>query len=213
MRRRVKVISSMDESLLPPTQKGRWFELRALGIREFAGLRRDIERLDPFLLARYAKLLVVELRDVEGLSDETREHLLGAGADAWSGGASARNLPNGWRLVILNPTHGPSRTNATLMEEVSHVFLGHKPNRLAVMSKTADGKILYRDYNHAIEEAAYSVGAAALVPYSALKRSVLGGRAAQQIARHYNVSTKLVEYRIKVSRLWTDYKKAQGDGE
>ena len=180
-----------------------------MGIREFAGLRRDTEPLDPFSLARFAKLLVVELKEIEGLSEETREHLLGAGADAWSGGASARNLPNGWRLVILNPTHGPSRTNATLMEEVSHVFLGHKPNRLAVMSKTRNGQILYRDYNHAIEEAAYATGAAALVPYSALRRSVAAGRTAQQIARHFNVSTKLVEYRIKVSRLWTEYKQRQ----
>jgi hypothetical protein len=197
----------MDEALLPPTQKGRWYELRAMGLREFAGLRRDTEPLDPFLLARYAKLLVVEFQEfADQLSPETREHLLGAGAEAWSGGASSRNLPNGWRLVILNPTHGARRTNATLMEEVCHVFLGHKANRLAIMAKGRDGQVVSRDYNEAEEEAAYSTGAAALLPYSALKRSIARGRTSQQIARHYNVSRELVEYRIKVSRLWQEYK-------
>jgi hypothetical protein len=200
----------MDESLLPPTQKGRWYELRALGLREFAGLRRDSEPLDPFQLARYARLLVVEFREfADGLSPETRDHLLGAGAEAWSGGASSRTLPNGWRLVILNPTHGERRTNATLMEEVCHVFLGHKANRLAIMARDKKGKTVSRDYNQADEEAAYSVGAAALVPYSALKRSVEHGRTSTQIARHYNVSRDLVEYRIKVSRLWAEYKRKQ----
>ena len=43
----------------------------------------------------------------------------------WSGGACSRPLPNGWRIVILNPAHGIQRNRATLMEEISHVFLGH----------------------------------------------------------------------------------------
>ncbi|MEO6390807.1 MAG: ImmA/IrrE family metallo-endopeptidase [Pyrinomonadaceae bacterium] len=203
----------MDESLLPPTQKGRWYELRALGLREFAGLRRDTEPLDPFMLARYAKLLVAEFRDIEAsLSPETRAHLLGDGSEAWSGGASSKTLPNGWRLVILNPTHGPSRTHATLMEEVCHVFLGHKANRLAIMARDKQGQVVSRDFNDADEEAAYATGAAALVPYSALKRAIKQGRTSQQIARHFNVSNKLVAYRIKVSRLWAEYKRKQGMG-
>jgi Zn-dependent peptidase ImmA (M78 family) len=92
------------------------------------------------------------------------------------------------------------------MEEVSHVFLGHKPSRLAVETKNKDGRTIARDYNHDIEEEAYSTGAAALVPYTALKRFVEQGKTAAQIARHFNVSRALVEYRIKISRLWDAYK-------
>jgi hypothetical protein len=131
------------------------------------------------------------------------------------------------------------------MEEVSHVFLGHKPNRLAIVehgrnptvregaqnatkrkkqnaSKVAvdphpnplpkgEGtKILARDYNKSDEEAAYAIGSAALVPYAALRKLVLDGRTADQIARGFRVSRQLVEYRIKVTHLWSAYKSLSG---
>ena len=190
---------------LPPSQKGRKFEIQAQGLRQFAGLLRDDEPLDPFELARYANLLVVRLEDIEALSNESREHLLGIGKDAWSGGAASHKLPDGRKLIILNPTHGKNRHTATLMEEVSHVFLGHKPSRLAIETLDEDGKVNARDYNHSIEEEAYGTGAAALTPYSSLKRMVNEGKTIQQIAAHFRVSRALVEFRIKISRLWDDY--------
>ncbi len=197
----------MNTSILPPTQKGRQYEIRAIGLREFVGLRRDDERLDPFELARYAKLLVASFEQIEPfLTEETRAHLLGAGSDKWSGGACSQTLFDGKKLIILNPTHNENRQNATLMEEVCHVFLGHQPSRLAVEAVNKHGKPIARDYREADEEAAYSVGAAALVPYSALRRFVEQGKTSREIAKHFKVSRELVEYRMKVSRLWEDYK-------
>jgi hypothetical protein len=193
-----------------------------MGLREFAGVTED-QPLDPFALAGFARLLVIDFDSIEGLSPESREHLLGAAADEWSGGACSRPLPDGWRLVILNPVHGAQRNRATLMEEVAHVFLGHKPNRLAAIThdkssgpaaKTSNqpgGKLLARDYNQTDEEAAYAVGAAALVPYGSLRRLVMKGRSSREIARHFLVSRQLAEYRIKVTHLWADYKRAFGD--
>jgi hypothetical protein len=205
------IIRFVDEPLYPPTFKGRQYELRAQGLREFAGLRRDDEPLDPFALADYAKLMVVDFEKINGLSEETRAHLLGTGSNAWSGGTSARPLPNGWRLVILNPRHGAQRNNATLMEEVCHVFLGHKANRLHIVAEDKNGKTASRDYNEDDEEAAYAVGAAALVPFTALRRFVLKGQTSREIAQHFNVSRELIEYRIKVSRLWPEYKKRHAE--
>lgn len=196
----------MDTDQLPPTQKGRHHEVRALALREFAGLRFDDEPLDPFALARYAKLYVATFEQIEGLSEKTREHLLEVGKDKWSGGAASAKLPDGSRLIILNPTHGRNRHNATLMEEICHVFLGHKPSRLAVKNKNKEGKTIARDYNAEIEEEAYGTGAAALLPYTAIKRMADEGKTSAQIARHFNVSRALVEYRLKVSRLWDLYK-------
>jgi Zn-dependent peptidase ImmA (M78 family) len=121
--------------------------------------------------------------------------------------------------VILNPAHGPQRNRATLMEEVAHVFLGHKPNRLAaitgddqsrkspVEANQSRDRMLARDYNQTDEEAAYAVGAAALVPFGALRRQVMEGRNSREIARHFRVSRQLVEYRIKVTHLWPQYKR------
>ena len=163
--------------------------------------------------------MVVDLDQIEGLSPESRSHLLGKGSNEWSGGASSQPLPNGWRIVILNPGHGIQRNRATLMEEVAHVFLGHKPNRLAAIiddnqAGAADSttkrraRMLARDYNAADEEGAYAIGAAALVPYEALRRLVSEGRTANEIARRFRVSTQLAEYRIKVTHLWAEYKRS-----
>ncbi|MCD9189378.1 MAG: ImmA/IrrE family metallo-endopeptidase [Pyrinomonadaceae bacterium] len=204
----------MKTSELPPTRKGRHFEIRAIGLRDFAGLTRDDERLNPFELAQYAKLLVAPFEKIEPfLSEETKQQLLKDGRDAWSGGACSQTLPDGSKLIILNPTHGENRQNATLMEEICHVFMGHKPSRLSVENRNKQGKIIARDYNQDIEEEAYSIGAAALVPYSSLKRFVEQGKTSREIARHFNVSRELVDYRIKVSRLWETYKKNVLSGE
>lgn len=238
----------MRNLLLPASEKRKQFELRALGLREFAGVTED-QPLDPFALASFARLLVIDFDSIEGLSPESREHLLGAAADEWSGGACSRPLPNGWRLVILNPAHGIQRNRATLMEEVAHVFLGHKPNRLAAViaptsasplrrgsrgtvpddasgplpqplsqkrggteqssqpEKKSAGRMLARDYDQTAEEAAYAIGAAALVPFGALRRLVVEGQSAREIARHFRVSRQLAEYRIKVTHLWPEYKR------
>ncbi len=203
----------MDLANLPPTRKGRNYEIHAIGLREFAGLRKDDEKLNPFELAYYAKLLVASFEQIEPfLTQETKAHLLGTGKDKWSGGACSQALPDGRKLIVLNPTHTKNRQNATLMEEISHVFLGHKPSRLAIKKKNKDGEIIARDYNAIVEEQAYSIGAAALVPYSALKRFVEMGKTSREIAEHFEVSYQLVEYRIKVSRLWKTYLSIQGDG-
>lgn len=195
---------STDE--LPPTQKGRHHEIRARGLREFAGLRDDEQRLDPFMLAHYARLLLVRFDDIEELlSPATVRELLGPSKDKWSGGAASKVLPDGSKLIILNPTHGRNRQSATLMEEICHVFLGHKPSRLAIKKRDRDGNIVARDYNEAIEEEAYGTGAAALVPYGGLKKMIGRGKTSAEMARHYGVSRALVEYRIKVSRLWDSY--------
>ena len=178
-----------------------------MGLRDFASLKFDDERLNPFELARYAKLLVVTFEQIEPfLTDETKAHLIGDGKDKWSGGACSQALPDGRKLIVLNPTHGANRQNATLMEEISHVFLGHKPSKLAVTTYNKFGKPIAREYQADVEEEAYSVGAAALVPFSALRRMVNQGKTSREIARHFNVSRDLVEYRMKVSHLWEDYK-------
>lgn len=189
---------------LPPGEKWRRFELQAAGVRDFAGVRSDAA-LDPFRLAKFANLLVVDFAQITTLSETARERLLGAAAEEWSGGACSRALPDGRRVVILNPNHGPARTNATLMEEISHVFLGHQPSRLKVLATNQSGRTVARDYRHADEEAAYATGAAALVPYATLRKFVLDGQSSPEIAKHFRVSRELVEYRLKVTRLWRLY--------
>lgn len=199
----------MDATLLPRSTRARDYEIKALALREFAGLRFDDEPLDPFRLARYAKLLVVPFDEIKGLSAFTRGHLLGEGRDSWSGGAASLRLPDGRKLIILNPTHSKVRQNATLMEEICHVFLGHKPSRLSA-ARPLGNSDRARDYDRQIEEEAYGVGSAALLPFSALRRITYAGMTSAEIARHFAVSRALVEYRLKITLLWDEYKSRAG---
>jgi len=197
----------VDPYALPPGEKWRQYELRALGLRDFARARED-GPLNPFALARFANLLVVDFDQIAGLSSEARELLLGSATNEWSGGACSRALPDGRKLIILNPRHGRQRKNATLMEEICHVFLGHSPNRLAIVAASKGGRAVARDYKKSDEEAAYGIGAAALLPFSSLRKLVLHGNTAGEIAKRFRVSQQLVEYRLKVTRLWSLYKSA-----
>jgi Zn-dependent peptidase ImmA (M78 family) len=198
-------MKKLQEKELPPTRKGRDYELKAQAIRDFAGLERDDEPLNPFELASYAKLLVASFNEIlPFLSEETKRVLLSEAKDSWSGGVCLKPLPDGRKLIILNPTHGENRQNATLMEEICHVFLGHKPSKIIIHNDQINFKNS-REYNPKSEEEAYSVGAAALVPYSALRKMISQGKSSQEIAQHFKVSRDLVEYRMKVTRLWKNY--------
>lgn len=197
----------MIDGALPPGEKWRQYELHALGFRDFARVGPTAP-LNPFRLAKFANLVVISFDQIKGLSEKNRQHLLGSASEEWSGGACSRPLPDGRRIVILNPNHGRMRTHATLMEEISHVFLGHQPTKLKIVREDARDRTVSRDYRKADEEAAYGTGAAALVPFSALRKFVFEGQTSAQIARHFRVSRELVEYRLKVTRLWSTYKAA-----
>jgi hypothetical protein len=158
---------------LPPGEKWRNFELKALGLRDFARVHGD-QPLNPFQLARFANLIVIRFDQVEGLSETAREHLLGSASENWSGGACT--LPNGMKLVILNPTHGRSRTNATLMEEICHVFLGHQPNRLSIVTRDERGKVMNRDYRKADEEGGLRGRRCGAGPVCVIEENALAGK-------------------------------------
>lgn len=193
---------SIDE-LLPPSAKRRVHERIALKIREFAGVPLD-HPLNPWRLAPYVKLRVTNVTEIQGLSPETRKSLLGDIGKNWSGGAT-RPLPDGSRLVFLNPNHTRERQAATLMEEICHVILGHSPTKLTMTEETGQA-LHFRNFDENQEEVAYAVGAAALVPYFSLKHAVHAGLRADKIARKFIVSRELAEYRIKVCSLWGEYK-------
>lgn len=200
----IKPESVEPDRLLPPTAKRRVYERIALKIREFAGVPLD-QPLDPWQLTEHVKLRVVNINQVEGLSQEARFTLLGDSGKTWSG-ATTMPLPNGWRLVFLNPNHSRERQAATLMEEICHVILGHSPSQLLPPVEGAE-RARFRNFNHAQEEAAYAIGAAALIPFFVLNLAVESGWPAERIAQRFRVSRELVIYRIKVCRLWQEYRR------
>jgi hypothetical protein len=176
--------------LLPPPDVGRWrlYERMALQLRSFAGAGLS-SRLDPFALADSLKIKVMYLKDLgELLSDTSRARL--DNIDGWSGGATP-DLGDGSRIVVLNHRHGLGRQASTLMEEICHILFGHE------MSEIVPDKLGGRSYNINVEEEAYAVGAAALVPYYPLKDFFVSGFSVQGVADHFGVTGSLVIYRAK----------------
>ena len=183
-------------NLLPPPSTGRWrmYERMALQIRGFAGIDLSA-KLDPFALADSLKIRVIYLKDLVGLSDLSRTRL--ESADNWSGGATS-DLGDGSHIVVLNHKHSAGRQVATLMEEVCHIIFGHR------MSGIAADQVGGRSYNFNIEEEAYAVGAAALVPYYSLRNFLTSSLSVRNIAGHFGVTKSLIIYRSRGLHLYGD---------
>jgi Zn-dependent peptidase ImmA (M78 family) len=163
------------------------YERMALQIRDFANTNLET-RLDPFALAESINIKVLYLNDLIGLSESSRARL--DVVDGWSGGAT-QALEDGSHIVMLNQRHSAGRQAATLMEEVCHILFGHRPSEID--ADRSGG----RSYNFSIEEEAYAVGAAALVPYHSLKNLLISGASVRKIARRFGVTPSLIVYRAK----------------
>jgi Zn-dependent peptidase ImmA (M78 family) len=118
------------------------------------------------------------------------------GIKRWSG--LAVRLPDDSEVVLYNDAHSFKRVRATLMEEFFHIRLHHPRSSIRILS----GDTNARSFDGGIEEEAYASGAAALVPYVALRQMVSDGLSVPAIARVFNVSTDLVSYRLKVTKLF-----------
>ena len=187
-------------SYLPATAgKFRRYEQLGLRVRSFLNLGIH-ERLNPLKLAELVGLRVVTLKDVVGLSDKAKQVLTNS-SHVWSGGATPE-LPDGSRVVIINPMQSQGRQAVTLMEEICHTLLGHKHSQITL---APDDNENHRDYNDLIEEEAYAAGAAALVPYRALACDLSHGISIKSIADHFGVTPSLIRYRIRVLRLAGHY--------
>jgi hypothetical protein len=191
----------LDHLSYLPTTTGKFRRYEQFGLRVRSFLNLGIhERLNPLKLAELVGLRVIALKDLVGLSDEAK-HVLTNSSHAWSGGVTPE-LPDGSRIVIINPMQSQGRQAITLMEELSHTLLGHRHSQIRL---TPNGNENHRDYNDHIEEEAYAVGAAGLVPYRALACDLSRGVSIKSIANHFGVTPSLVKYRMRVLRLAGHY--------
>jgi hypothetical protein len=148
-------------------------------------------RLDPFELAKKMKMQVLKLDSQCGVPQELCDRLLGSDSKHWSAGTL--HLPNGEILVVMNPTHEIQRQHASLMEEVSHIHLKHKPTQLVHVN----GLVL-RSWDKSKEDQAYWVGAAALLPERVLKGARTLGKTIQDVAEEHAISVPLVKFRMQI---------------
>lgn len=152
---------------------------------------RPFDRKLPSVSLISSRTQLVELVD-EDLLDK----LLGSARQNWSG----MTIPcDDEYIIVMNPTHPRTRQNATLTEEYFHILLKHKPTRVGICPATG---VIRREFDPVIETEAYHSAAAALLPYSALKCMVSDRMAIRQIADHFEISTELVSFRLKICKLY-----------
>ena len=174
-----------------------WVERQGQTLRRKLALS-PTQPLDPYKLATVMQVTVFTPYDIEGFSVSSIELLLGTASDGWSAGALWS--PDGHAVVVMNPQHAQTRRHATLMEELSHIHLKHKPTKLII----TESGIAMRDYSKSKETEAYWVGSAALVPKVILISAKNNGANRNMVASNCGVSGDLVRLRENVTgiHLW-----------
>ena len=171
-----------------------WVEKQAQVLRARLALS-PLAVLNPFDLARQMNAKVISPSDISGLPAECLNQLLITDSDGWSAGSL--KLPDVGVVIVLNPNHPETRKRATLMEELSHIYLNHTPTQLIL----TDGGPAFRSFKKSQETEAYWVGAAALVPRAALERAKRNRANRHVVAQFYGVSRDLVRFRENVTGL------------
>ncbi len=166
-----------------------WIEGQAHGLRKISGVS-TFGRLNPFDLAKKMSVEVTDPLKIKQLAREILDQLFGD-SKSWSAGTLP--LPDGKAIVVINSTHTETRQRASLMEELVHIKLKHKPTKLI----HADGMTV-RNWDQTQETQAYWVGAAALLPRCVMKGAKTLGWTIEKVATDHGVSIQLVEFREKI---------------
>lgn len=156
----------------------------------------DGAAVDPVSVARSLPVPVIDRREhFAVLPPDTRDMMLAS--RKWSAGTLEG--PQG-PLIILNPIHAETRLKVTLAEELSHLVMGHPPSQI-------DPTLGMRTYNGTIEQEAFSVGGALVMPYGQLFRLAKAGRPLPEIAACFGVSVAMARCRINRTGLSPMYRK------
>jgi Zn-dependent peptidase ImmA (M78 family) len=158
--------------------------------------------IDSWVYAASLDVIVLEFENLN-LPQHHKNHLVLAGAESWSG---LTLKEGGKHFVVLNPSHPVSRQANTLVHELSHIQLGHRPGRVDL---TASGMMLLSDYPEEFEEEADWLAAAILLPRDALFSRRKRGVSASLIADEFGVSTQLVDWRLRMTGIETQMRRAR----
>lgn len=185
---------------LPFTRAGKTTEQIAIKVKRHFGLG-PYAGVDPWELL---PSLPARLIGLEYFPPDIRSILTGRGRSAWSAIGYGKSPVDGKELILLNSAHHEHRQRASLMEEVVHIVLDH-PKVLLQFDGTGSWR---RPFEKEIEDEAYNVGAACIIPYKPLFEAVkYEGLPATAIAERYVVSVGYVEFRIKRAGLYRVYQK------
>lgn len=148
--------------------------------------------LDPWAYAKHIGVLVLTFEDLK-LSAASKQQLLVNDSDSWSG---MTMVDGALTTIVLNPAHAKTRQASTLMHELAHVMLKHKPARVDISST---GLLLLSDYSDEDEEEADFLAAAMLLPRETLMWRRRQGDTVEMIAAAHGLSASLCQWRLRMT--------------
>lgn len=193
------------DAFLPFSRSGKQTELQAIAVKKALGLVPSAA-VDPFEVLPRVPATIVS-RDVFASRPDIERALFDTHREEWSAIGLGCSAHSGVELILLNLAHHPHRQKVSLMEEIVHVVLGHPRTTLEL---PAAGERWTRPYQDQVEDEAFCVGAACILPWPEIFDAV-SRRAhdAQTIATTFAVSRQYVEYRIRRAGLDRVYKARQ----
>lgn len=176
-------------------------ERSAASARAALGLRPDAP-LDPRLYATHLNVTVLDFSTL-ALTKQAQRQLTVNDPDSWS---AMTIQVNGKFAIVINPVHAPTRQRSDLMHELAHIELRHTPARVEV---SQSGLLLLSDYSDDQEQEADWLGAALLVPRDALVKLRVARKTPAEIAAHFGVSESLCQWRIHMTGVDTQLRRAR----
>lgn len=193
------------EYFLPFTPNGRATELIAIDLKQRLGLDPDAS-VDPYGVLDRVPARLVGVEELRDAAPAAAAHLFGPGRGEWSAVCLGASPTTGVFEILVNPTHHVHRRRASLMEEIVHVLRDHPKTVLSLDGASVGER--GRSYNGAVEDEAYCVGAACIIPYPRLFQAVHhNGETMAAIGVAAQVSEDYVAYRIKRAGLSRVYAK------
>lgn len=174
-------------------QNSYWIENKAQDLRNLARIPPGAV-LDIFQVAACVNAEISELTWGNGMPDDIVEYFLEKEPSAFSAGAL--RVPEGF-VIVVNSAHHTTRKRISVMEECAHIFLSHQPMEITV----GNTKPFIRLYDEEMEQEAFAVGAAALLPPEVVLPVLRREKSIRSLAIEHDVSKALIDYRIRQIRV------------
>lgn len=194
---------SRGRQFLPFSPQGEATELQAIRVKERLGLGSGAA-VDPYDVLSQVPARLLDPDDFRRDVPPVASKLFDCHADEWSATVLGHSPTTNEALILVNPTHHPHRQRVSLMEEVVHIVLDHP--KTEITRDGASGGVWVRSFDDGVEDEAYSVGAACILPWPELFDAVSRrSESIVEIAQRYKVSEAYARYRILRSGLGRTY--------
>jgi len=153
----------------------------------------DLEGHAPLCAFKLAEHLKIGVFKANEWVNSAKDIQLLNGSD-WS--ALTMKGKSGSTIIIHNPYNSPARQQADIMHELSHIICGHSFENHDTGFQLPMGM---RSFNELFEEEAKCLGATLQLTKDGLLWGLRNDMNVAKLAEHFNASTEMVNYRLRMS--------------